>query len=63
MGAQQGREGAKFKTPALAPALAVEYLRFHREAMASVELLPGEVPRRSNFPRYPDQKSVEAAIR
>jgi hypothetical protein len=31
--------------------------------MASVELLPGEVPRRSNFPRYPDQKSMEAAVR
>jgi hypothetical protein len=32
MGAQRGIEGgAKFKTPALAPALAVEYQRFHRE--------------------------------
>jgi hypothetical protein len=31
--------------------------------MARVELLPGEVPRRSTIPRYPDQESVEAAVK
>jgi hypothetical protein len=31
--------------------------------MASVKLLPGVMPIRSNFPRSPDQKSVEAAVR
>jgi hypothetical protein len=30
-GCTSGEGGAKFKTPALAPALAVEYLSFHRE--------------------------------
>ena len=30
-GCTAGEGGAKFRTPALAPALAVEYLRFHRE--------------------------------
>jgi hypothetical protein len=31
--------------------------------MASVELVPGEVPIRSNYPRYPDQKLVEDEAR
>jgi hypothetical protein len=30
-GCTEGAGGAKFKTPALEPAQAVEYLRFHRE--------------------------------
>jgi hypothetical protein len=31
--------------------------------MARERLLPGELPVRSNFPRYQDQKSVEAAVK
>jgi hypothetical protein len=64
MGVQQKAGGDKFKTPALEPAQAVEYLRFHREdAHGQREAAAGEVLVRSNFPRYQDQKSVEAAVR
>jgi hypothetical protein len=54
-GCTEGEGGAKFK---------IDYLRFTGKIpMASVKLLPAELPVRSNFPRYQDQKSVEAAVK
>jgi hypothetical protein len=63
-GCTAGEGGPKFMTPALAPAQAVEYLRFHREyAHGQHGAAAGEVPRRSNFPRYQDQKAMVAAVK
>jgi hypothetical protein len=54
-GCTEGEGGARFKTPALAPQNALEYLKL---PMADKWLVPEEAPTKPGSLRFPDQKSI-----